>query len=65
MNGKMLIIVLDMIERQGTLQPTCFFKSNNLGQFLACRLMRITAAEPLFTPIHVNLVKQTAARELL
>jgi hypothetical protein len=54
-----------MIERQGTLQPTCFFKSNNLGQFLACRLMRITAAEPLFTPIHVNLVKQTAAQELL
>jgi hypothetical protein len=37
------------------------FKTNDLGWFLRPRLMLKKAAEPLFTPVQGNLVKESAA----
>jgi hypothetical protein len=41
------------------------FKSNDLAILSAHRLMPDGTAEPLFTPIQANLVKQTAFGQLL
>jgi hypothetical protein len=41
------------------------FKSNDLALFWPHRLMLRETAEPLFTPVRANLVKQTSVRELL
>jgi hypothetical protein len=41
------------------------FKSNDLALFLPHRLMLRETAEPLFTPIRANLVKQSGGGQLL